>query len=119
MKNLKLIERKLDNEKFAAIRIHRQYNITSHRHDKAKVLNKSIKNKKKTTKTKKKLKVIVIDSEDSSRNNHKESLNLKYQEQLLVAYFREYTVALRECEAKVHLVELANLEKEQALKPTS
>ncbi|CAG8797433.1 10030_t:CDS:1, partial [Racocetra persica] len=84
-----------------------------------KALNKSIKNKKKSTKTKKKSKVI-IDSEDSSENDHRKSLStdkLKYQEQLLTLKERE--LALRECEAKVHSIKLANLKKEQVLKSTS
>ncbi|KAF0496175.1 hypothetical protein F8M41_021041 [Gigaspora margarita] len=90
---------KLDNEKFAAIRIHQQYNIPSHRRDKGLISHN------------------VLSNKYSIGNDHKESLNLKYQEQLLA--LKECELALREREAKVYSVELVNLEKEQALKPAS
>ncbi|CAG8857248.1 8266_t:CDS:2, partial [Gigaspora margarita] len=49
-KNLKLMSailegRKLDNEKFAAIRIHRQYNIPSYRQDKGLISRNVLSNK--------------------------------------------------------------------------
>ncbi|CAG8458741.1 19670_t:CDS:2 [Racocetra fulgida] len=129
-----LTGRKLDKEKFTAIHTHRQYNIPSHGRDKslvsrnvlsnkrrAKVSKKPIKNKKKkTAKTKKKSEVITINSEDSSENDCKESSSinkLEYQERILAIKERE--LALREREAKVHSIELENLEKEQKLKSAS
>ncbi|CAG8492863.1 6591_t:CDS:2, partial [Racocetra fulgida] len=121
---------KLDKEKFTTIHIHQQYNIPNRGRDKgfisrnvlsnkrkAKSSNKSTKNKrKKSAKTKKKSEAIVIHSEDSNESGHEESSKidkLEYQERLLALKERE--LALREREAKVHSVELTNLEKEQKL----
>ncbi|CAG8801974.1 8565_t:CDS:1, partial [Racocetra persica] len=68
-------------------------------------------------KSEKKSEVIAIDSEDSNESDFKEiseANKLEYQEQCLA--LKEHELDLREREAKIHLIELANLEKEQKLK---
>ncbi|CAG8672428.1 11186_t:CDS:2, partial [Racocetra fulgida] len=103
--------RKLDKEKFTAIHVHQQYNIPNRGQDNGIISHNVSSNKRKA---------IVIHSEGSSESEHEESSKidkLEYQEWLLA--LKEHELALRECEAKVHSVELANLEKEQRLKPTN
>ncbi|CAG8637697.1 643_t:CDS:2, partial [Cetraspora pellucida] len=100
-------------------------NIAESAHALTKAQHKLIKNKRrKSTKTKKKIEkkseVITIDSEDLSENNFKETSkvnNLEYQERRLTLKERE--LDLREREAKIHSIELANLEKKQKLKSTN
>ncbi|RIB26454.1 hypothetical protein C2G38_2240742 [Gigaspora rosea] len=107
-KNLKLIGHKLDQEKFIAINIHQKYNVSSHGQDKGLVSRNVLSIKRK---------VITVDSETSSENDDKKSQTintLEYQERQLV--LKEHALALRECEAKIHSIELVNLEKEQKLK---
>ncbi|CAG8733433.1 29685_t:CDS:2, partial [Racocetra persica] len=97
------LRRKLNKEKFTAIRIHQQYNVPNHGRDKSLIGRNVLSNK---------CKVIIINSEDSNESDQKESLTinkLEYQKRLLALKERE--LALREREAKVHSVELANLEK--------
>ena len=67
---------------------------------------------------KKSKKFIVINSDNENNcNNNKENIsadNLEYQEKVLSLKERE--LSLREREAKVHALELANLEMEKKLK---
>ena len=64
--------------------------------------------------------VTISDSNDNcDDNNNKENLNLnfnelEYWERELALKKRE--ILLRECEAKVHVMELSNLKKERELK---
>ncbi|KAF0437190.1 hypothetical protein F8M41_004471, partial [Gigaspora margarita] len=138
---------KLDKEKFTVIRIHQQYNVPNHRCDKGSISQNVLSNKRKQGwqwiySIGKLLASIgsirkLFSIEQWSGGNrvvfhspkwinvptladHKESSTvnkLKYQEQLLV--IKECELDLREREAKVHLVELANFEKEQRLKSAS
>ncbi|CAG8605913.1 14758_t:CDS:1, partial [Racocetra fulgida] len=71
-------------------------------------------------KSEKKPEVITVDSEDLNESNFKEiseANKLKYQEQHLA--LKKHELDLREHKAKIHLIELANLEKEQKLKSTN
>ena len=59
-------------------------------------------------------KTIVINSDDENDKENKVAYDLEYQEKALALKERE--LSLREREAKVHALELSNLEKEQKLK---